>query len=111
MPMTDGATRLASAMPFRPTTSLRDRAVRGVVWTVGGTAAAMLLRFGSSLILTRLLMPELFGLMAIVSVIFQGLLMFSDLGTGTAIIQNERGDEEPFYNTAWTMQVIRGAVL
>ena len=110
--MRDGATGLASAMPgFRPASSLRDRAVRGVIWTVGGTAAAMLLRFGSSLVLTRLLMPELFGLMAIVSVIFQGLLMFSDLGTGTAIIQNERGDEESFYNTAWTMQVIRGVVL
>jgi O-antigen/teichoic acid export membrane protein len=110
--MTDGATPSANALPRSgPASSLRDRAVRGVVWTVGGTAVAMLLRFGSSLVLTRLLMPELFGLMAIVGVIFQGLLMFSDIGTGTAIIQNEHGDEEPFYNTAWTMQVIRGSVL
>ena len=34
--------------------------------------------------------------------------MFSDIGIGPSIIQNERGEEPLFLNTAWTIQVLRG---
>ncbi len=37
--------------------------------------------------------------------------MFSDIGITPSIIQNKRGDDPNFLNTAWTMQVIRGLVL
>jgi len=69
------------------------------------------LRLLSNLILTRLLFPEAFGLMALVFVVIQGLQMLSDLGIGPSIIQNERGDDPTFLNTAWTLQILRGGVI
>lgn len=61
--------------------------------------------------LWRLLAPEAFGLMAIVNVFLQGLHMFSDVGIGPSIIQNKRGDEPDYLNTAWSIQAARGLLL
>ncbi|MEL6493888.1 MAG: oligosaccharide flippase family protein [Cyanobacteria bacterium J06623_7] len=91
--------------------SLKKLAVRGTVWTVAGYGTSQILRFGSNLILTRLLVPELFGLMALVQVFLQGLTLFSDIGIRPSIIRSDRGDEPVFLNTAWTIQVIRGGIL
>ena len=91
--------------------SLQKLAIRGTVWTITGYGASQVLRFGSNLILTRLLVPDMFGLMSLVSVFVIGLHLFSDLGIGPSIIQNKRGDDPEFLNTAWTLQIIRGFVL
>ena len=69
------------------------------------------LRLGSNLILTRILFPEAFGMMALVQVFITGLKMFSDTGIKTSIIQNARGDDPDFLNTAWTIQILRGGFL
>src|SRR5206468_9319193 len=91
--------------------SVRNAALRGSAWVVAGYAGGQALRFGSNLILARWLFPADFGLMALVNVFLQGLQMFSDVGIGPNIIQNKRGDDPAFLNTAWTVQVIRGAAL
>ena len=91
--------------------SLTRLAVRASVWTALGYGTSQALRLGSNLLLTRILFPEAFGLMALVNVFMQGLQMFSDLGIGPSIIQNRRGDDPAFLNTAWTIQVIRGGML
>lgn len=70
-----------------------------------------LIRLASNLVLTRILFPEAFGLMALVQVFLTGLNMFSDLGVNTSIVQNARGDDPDFLNTAWTLQIFRGLVL
>lgn len=88
--------------------SIKKLAIRGTVWTVAGYGASQLLRFGSNLILTRLLFPELFGLMTLVNIFIIGLHLFSDIGIGPSIIQNKRGDDPAFLNTAWSLQVVRG---
>ena len=44
------------------------------------------LRFGFNLVLTRLLLPEVFGLMALVDLFLLGLHMFSDVGLGLSIV-------------------------
>ena len=87
------------------------RAFRGSVLTAGSYAVTQALRLASNLILTRLLFPEAFGIMALVSVALVGLAMFSDLGLGPAISQSPRGDEPDFLNTAWTLNVARGGLL
>ncbi len=91
--------------------SLKKLAIRGTIWTIAGYGAGQILRFGSNLVLTRLLFPELFGLMALVYVFITGLHLFSDIGIGTSIVQNKRGDDPAFLNTAWTLQILRGGVL
>jgi O-antigen/teichoic acid export membrane protein len=91
--------------------SLKSLAVRGTVWTLIGYGASQGLRFASNLILTRLLFPDLFGLMALLNTFIMGLHFFSDLGVRPSIIQNPRGDDPDFLNTAWTLQIIRGVGL
>jgi O-antigen/teichoic acid export membrane protein len=74
-------------------------------------AAEYTLRLASNLILTRLLVPEAFGLMALVSVLMTGLAMFSDVGITATAVQNRRGDDRRFLDTVWTLQVLRGLLL
>jgi len=91
--------------------SPRLRALRASLWTIFGYGAAQALRLVSSIILTRLLFRETFGIMALVNAVLQGLLLFSDLGIGVMIVQSRRGHEPAFLDTAWTIQVMRGALL
>lgn len=92
-------------------TSLKKRAYRGAIWTIAGYGTSQVMRFGSNLILTRLLVPEYYGLMTIVNTLRMGIQLFSDIGIAQSIINNEAGDEPRFRNTAWTIQVIRGFIL
>jgi len=91
--------------------SLRALLQRGTIWSLSAYAGSQLLRFAGNLILTRLLMPEAFGVMSLVNALLVGLQLLSDVGIGPSIIQSERGDEPGFLDTAWTLQVGRGFVL
>lgn len=91
--------------------SLKRRVFRGSFWTLGGHIISQVIRLGSNLIVSRLLFPEAFGLMALVYTFITGLEMLSDLGIGPNIIQSKRGDDPKFLNTAWTLSIIRGFVL
>jgi O-antigen/teichoic acid export membrane protein len=100
----------ATAAVLRPKT-LKQRILNGSLWTLGGHGVNQVLRLGSNLLLTRLLFPEAFGLMALAQTFLIGLQMFSDVGIFPSIVQSPHGDQPKFLNTAWTLQVIRGAVL
>jgi O-antigen/teichoic acid export membrane protein len=89
--------------------SLRALAIRGSIWTLAGHGGVMLIRMVRSLILTRMLFPEVYGLMTLVWAVLTGLQMFADTGIGPSIIRDARGDDRDFLNTAWTTNVIRGA--
>jgi O-antigen/teichoic acid export membrane protein len=82
--------------------------IRASFWSLAGFGAGQFLRLVGNLILTRLLVPEAFGLMALVAIVVQGLGLLTDVGIGASIIQNKRGEEPEFLNTAWTIHVIRG---
>ncbi|GAO34671.1 polysaccharide biosynthesis protein [Sulfuricella sp. T08] len=93
------------------TMTLRKRVIRAGGWTVTGFVTSQVIRLGGNLVLTRLLFPEAFGLMAIVYVLMAGLALFSDLGINQSIIQNRRGDSPEFLNTAWVVQILRGVLI
>lgn len=69
------------------------------------------MRLAANIALAALLFEEAFALMAIVSAVMMGLGMFSDIGLKPSVVQNPRGDEPVFLQTAWTLQVIRGLLL
>lgn len=71
----------------------------------------MLIRMIRSLIMTRLLFPEVYGLMTLVWAVLFGLQMFADTGITATIIRDPRGDEPDFLNTAFTTNVLRGLLL
>jgi O-antigen/teichoic acid export membrane protein len=58
--------------------------------------------------MTRLLVPEMFGVMALVAVFMSGISMFSDIGLQQNIVQSKKGEQRVYLNTAWTIQILRG---
>ena len=98
--------------PERPLgLELRDRALSGALWTVASFAGQNAVRLGSNLLLTRLLFPEAFGLMALVYVVIEGLALFSDVGLRQSVVSSARGDDPRFLHTVWTLQIVRGALV
>lgn len=109
----DTITRIRQHKIFAPLRGqgLKALVLKGAVWTIAGFGGQKVLQFGSSLILTRILFPEAFGIMSLLTVFLVALGMFSDLGIKPAIIQHKRGEDFDFLNTAWTIQIIRGFIL
>lgn len=87
------------------------RALRGSALTAAAYAASQALRLAANLVLARFLFPEAFGVMALVMVVLVGLALFSDMGVGPAISQHPQGDAPAFLDTAYSFNVMRGAVL
>jgi O-antigen/teichoic acid export membrane protein len=84
---------------------------KGAIWTTAQFIIGQIFRFSTNVILTRLLAPELFGIMTIVNTLRTGVELTSDVGIGQSIIYNKSGEDPDFYNTAWTINVFRGVIL
>ncbi|MFT4056632.1 MAG: oligosaccharide flippase family protein [Novosphingobium sp.] len=69
------------------------------------------MRAVSSVLLTRLLVPEVFGITGIISSIAFTVGMMSDLGFQSFVIRHPDGDKPRFLDTIWTMQVVRSIVV
>jgi O-antigen/teichoic acid export membrane protein len=89
----------------------RSLLFKGAAWTVAAFGAGQVVRLITNILLARLLAPQLFGIMQIVYSFRTGFELISDVGIGPNIIYNKDADQPEFYNTAWTVQWIRGIVL
>lgn len=96
---------------INPAINLRSRAIRAGSWTLGGNVASQLVRLASNLVMTRLLAPEMFGIVAVANVIIIGLQLLTDVGLSQNVVQNKHGNEPRFLNTVWTMQIVRGGLI
>lgn len=92
-------------------TTLRQRALRAGAWVFVGYGLNQAIRLGTNLVMTRLLVPEMFGVMAIATMVNVLLFMLSDIGLSQNIIQSRRGNDPAFLDTAWVIQIIRGFML
>lgn len=90
---------------------LKGRSLRASAWILSGHASGQLIRLVSNLIMTKLLAPDMFGVMAIANLLIVSLAMFSDVGLRQSIMQSRHGDEPSYLNTAWTLQILRGVLL
>ena len=70
----------------------------------------MVLRMASSLIVTRLLVPEAYGVVAIVTSITYILTLISDMGLRAYIVRHENAGVEAI-QTVWSVRLIRNTVL
>ncbi|WP_417550272.1 oligosaccharide flippase family protein [Methylophaga sp.] len=91
--------------------NLRARILRSSSITFASYGLQQILRLISNLILTRILFPEAFGIMALATAILVGLTMLSDIGIEQSVIQNKSGSKGYFRNTAWVAQIFRGVIL
>ena len=80
--------------------SVKRLAIKGIFWTIAGDGITQIIRFGSHLTLTRLLVPELFDLVSLAYLLIAVVNVFSDIGLKLSIIQNQRGENPEFLNTA-----------
>jgi O-antigen/teichoic acid export membrane protein len=104
----------AAAVEVLKTTSQRSlegTALKATLWTAGSYGISQSLRLVNNWAVTHMLVPEYFGLMAIVSTITLGATLISDIGLLPGVIGSPRGDEPIFLDTAWTIQVVRGCLL
>lgn len=91
--------------------TLKSRAIKASVWTMSGFAISQVVRLISNLIITRLLVPEMFGVMALCQVFLYIIVLISDIGINASVVRSDRGEDTQFLNTAWTLQILRGAIL
>ncbi len=91
--------------------SFRDRVLKAGSWSVLGHMGAQFLRLGSSLVLTRMLAPDLFGLMALMAVIMVVVGLLADIGVQQTVVQSERGSHPDMLDTAWAMSILRGLAI
>lgn len=91
--------------------SIASIALQGAAWTIGIYAISVVLRFGSNVALSRLITPEVFGMVMIIMTLRNGIDLLSDVGIGQNVVNNKSGDRPEFYNTAWTVQIARGLLL
>lgn len=82
-----------------------------VGWTTFGYMGTQVVRFGTNLVLTRLLAPDLFGLMILLTSLRVGLELLTDVGIAQNVVANRNSGNPDFYNTAWTLQLIRAVIL
>ena len=86
-------------------------AAHAAFWTGAGFIGSNILRFASSLLLTRMLAPEVFGLMALANIIMTGLALLSDFGLRESIVRYNTVSDEKFNDTVWTLQILRGILI
>ena len=76
-------------------------------FTYGLTAV---IKLASSLILTRLLNPPAYGVVAILFSVAFILELVSDVGTVALLIRHPRGSEPRFIHTIWTVRLLRSSL-
>jgi PST family polysaccharide transporter len=90
---------------------LKAKFTKGGFILSGGVFLENILRFIRNIILTRILAPEYFGLMATIMAIIAAFQAFTEVGVRQAVIQNQKGSTPEFLNVAWWFSSIRGLLL
>ena len=90
--------------------NLRQKAAKGIFWSViqkWGRAAISIVTF---VVLSRLLSPDAFGLVALATVFTVFIELFLDQGFGAAIVQRAEIDPEHL-DTAFWINILTGLIL
>jgi PST family polysaccharide transporter len=81
---------------------------RMAVWSVGCRAATTAFRFAISIVLARLLLPEMYGLVGMVTAVTSLASVIVETGFGPAIIQRKELDR-PTLDAAFSASLLLGA--
>jgi PST family polysaccharide transporter len=81
--------------------NLKQKSIRGAVFMAGGNSAELLIRVLAIAILARLLLPEEFGLIAMVTALTSILDGFRDFGLSAATVQRPDINHQQVSNLFW----------
>ena len=90
--------------------NIKSKIKKGFFWAGLGSVGGRGIQFASDVILSKLLIPEDFGLMAIGLAVLNISEMLTETGFNSALIQ-KKGDIKKYLNTAWTMEFMKSALL
>jgi len=90
---------------------LKSKVMRGGVLLGAGSGTEQMFRLLRNMLLTRILAPEAFGLMAIVLAINAAFESFTEIGIKEAVIQNPEGQTDTYLNGAWWLALGRAVIL
>lgn len=76
--------------------SLKDKTIAGMTWSAVGKVGTLTINFLSNLVLTRLLMPEDFGSIAMLAIFIAVSNVFIQGGLGAALVQKKNPTETDF---------------
>lgn len=83
------------------------RSSRELLYVTASFGLIAIIRLVSSVVLTRILYPEAYGLVAIVGSIVFSIEMMSDLGVATVMVRHADAETPRFLSTLWTVRLIR----
>ncbi|MCA1196343.1 oligosaccharide flippase family protein [Sphingomonas sp. R647] len=81
------------------------------LWTAGTFGLSAGLKFGLNIVLAWLLAPEILGILLVVNAVRLGIELLTDVGIEQNMVHHPDGLDQRFRDTAWTLQVLRGALL
>jgi lipopolysaccharide exporter len=84
----------------------RNETAATVFCFAGGAAIKLV----SSVVLTRLLYPEAYGIIGMLAAVMFIVEMMSDIGVVGLLIRHVRGNDPVFIHTLWTMRLIRNLI-
>ena len=90
--------------------SLKRQAAKGAYWTGTSSVVVTVLQFAQLAVLARLLVPEDFGLMAMMMVVIGFAQAFADMGVSNAIIQRQDTTDQHLSSLYW-LNILAGTVL
>ncbi|BAY15217.1 hypothetical protein NIES21_10320 [Anabaenopsis circularis NIES-21] len=86
----------------KQTSNLRQKAVKGLLWSAIESWGKQVVSFGVFFLLARLLGPQAFGLVALSGIFLSFLQIFVDQGFSTAIVQRQDLEAEHLDTAFWT---------
>ncbi|HAK97047.1 MAG TPA: hypothetical protein DCM87_19160 [Planctomycetes bacterium] len=102
---------LAKAKELIDGSHLKARIARGGTWLAVGSGVEEMLRLARNMILTRLIVPEAFGIVATVLAVNALMEAFTQIGLREAIVQHPEARSRTYLNGAWWLAVTRGLLL
>jgi teichuronic acid exporter len=90
--------------------SLRQRATSGLIWSIAQQIGQQGVRFVVQLVLARILLPEEFGLVAMISVFLTIGNMIAQAGMGSALVQAKELTDTDI-RTVFTLNILVGLLM
>lgn len=106
-----------STMSTEPAVEQPSRTWRSRIRLTGSSALALstilsnVVRIVSTMCLTRLLSPDVYGITGLIMSVFYVVNMITDIGLQAYVVRHERSDEPDFLSSVFTIHAIRGCVL
>lgn len=80
-------------------------------WTTAAQVIGLFVRLASNLILTRLLAPEMYGILGSAMAVMTTLEWLSDIGVQPALVRHPQGNRPEYLITGWWTNLGRGFLL